>query len=304
MLEPYQLKLNRSLNLTQTYAVVACPRPTTTCAQVRAPRPRAATRSSATWSPPPMRLRKRVEADFALTNSLGIRADFESGALNLEQMYNVFPFENTITTMFLSGVEVQEMLDFVAARSSERGCRTQAQVVRHLLRHGLRHAQRGLHRAARLSRAPARRTSCSAITAARPTAPSTRDKCRPLDPYAIYRVAVNDYIANGGSGFAVLKRNTTKFNTGISLRDALIDYVRKSPNRCNPTDYNNIVGVNCRDEKGVLGDCTAECCCHDAESGERRVRHRVQGLPGLPGQPALARGLRLLGHRLPRPRHG
>src|SRR5690348_3220920 len=75
-----------------------------------------------------MRLRKRVEADFALTNSLGIRADFESGPLNLEQMYNVFPFDNTITTMFLSGNETQQMLDFVAARSSERGCRSQAQV--------------------------------------------------------------------------------------------------------------------------------------------------------------------------------
>ena len=51
-------------------------------------------------------------------------------------------------------------------------------------------------------------------------------------PFGQYRVAVNDYIASGGSGFAVLKRNTTKFNTGISLRDALIDYIRTLPNRC------------------------------------------------------------------------
>ena len=60
-----------------------------------------------------MRLRKRVEADFALTNSLGIRADFESGPLNLEEMYNVFPFENTIVVMFLSGVEIEETLEMV-----------------------------------------------------------------------------------------------------------------------------------------------------------------------------------------------
>src|SRR6185369_4917043 len=76
-----------------------------------------------------MRLRREAEADFALTNSLGIRADFESGPLTLESMYNVFPFENSITTMFLSGQEVQQMLDFVAARSAERGCRTQSQVA-------------------------------------------------------------------------------------------------------------------------------------------------------------------------------
>ena len=43
---------------------------------------------------------------------------------------------------------------------------------------------------------------------------------------------MNDYIAAGGSGFLVLKRNTTKFNTGISLRDALIDYLRLLPSRC------------------------------------------------------------------------
>ena len=76
-----------------------------------------------------MQIRTGVEADFALTNSLGIRADFEAGPLTIEQMFNVFPFENSITVMFLSGSEVQEMLDFVARRSASRGCRTQAQVA-------------------------------------------------------------------------------------------------------------------------------------------------------------------------------
>jgi 2',3'-cyclic-nucleotide 2'-phosphodiesterase (5'-nucleotidase family) len=47
----------------------------------------------------------------------------------IEQMFNVFPFENTIVVMYLSGVEVQDTLDFVARRSAERGCRSQAQVA-------------------------------------------------------------------------------------------------------------------------------------------------------------------------------
>ena len=33
-------------------------------------------------------------------------------------------------------------------------------------------------------------------------------------------------IAGGGSGFRVLQRNTTQFDTGIQQRDALIDYIR------------------------------------------------------------------------------
>src|SRR5262249_23843094 len=86
-------------------------------------------------------------------------------------------------------------------------------------------------------------------------------------PYGEYRVAVNDYIANGGSGFSVLKRNTTKFNTGISLRDALIDFIRTLPNRCDPAQYSNVVGVQCKDTDGQVFDCTQGCCCHDEESG-------------------------------------
>jgi hypothetical protein len=42
-------------------------------------------------------------------------------------------------------------------------------------------------------------------------------------------VAVNDYIAAGGSGFTVLKRNTSKFDTKISLRAGLKDFVRGLP---------------------------------------------------------------------------
>ena len=261
MLEPYQLKMNAFLNLNQVYAVVPCsvndagncPKTqrndnnggdsqlgnlvATRCSCARASRP--TTR---------------------VTNSLGIRADFESGPLNLEEMYNVFPFDNTITTMELSGDETQQMLDFVAARSSERGCRTQAQVSGIYMRPRLRQRRRRLQHAPRLPRRPAPRTSTSAITAACPTGTFNGTSCTPLNPYGEYRVAVNDYIAAGGSGFSVLQRNTTKFNTGISLRDALVDYIRTLPNRCtDPTMYTNVVGVNCKDKQAETYDCTTVC---------------------------------------------
>ena len=46
----------------------------------------------------------------------------------------------------------------------------------------------------------------------------------PLDPGFFYKVATNNYIAGGGSGFTMLKRNTTQFDTGVAMRDALIDF--------------------------------------------------------------------------------
>ena len=50
-----------------------------------------------------------------------------------------------------------------------------------------------------------------------------------INPFASYRMATNDYIAKGGSGFDVLKRNTTKIITGISIRDALVEYLMQFP---------------------------------------------------------------------------
>jgi hypothetical protein len=74
--------------------------------------------------------------------------------------------------------------------------------------------------------------------------------CKPLDCFASYKIAVNDFISVGGSGFVVLKRNTTRFNTGISLRSALADYIRmlgEDPRyRCDGNDprWANIKGIS------------------------------------------------------------
>ena len=46
------------------------------------------------------------------------RDNLPPGPITAEMLFNVFPFENTITTLYLSGAEVQEMFDFIARRSS------------------------------------------------------------------------------------------------------------------------------------------------------------------------------------------
>ena len=84
-------------------------------------------------------------------------------------------------------------------------------------------------------------------------------------------MAVNDYIAQGGSGFSVLKRNTTKFNTGISLRDGLVDYIRSLPVRCDPAQYTNVVGTTCKDAQGETFDCSTTCCCHSTDPNADQV---------------------------------
>ncbi len=180
-----------------------------------------------------MQLTDGVEAEFAITNSLGIRADFERGPLTVEQMYNVFPFENSITVMYLSGAEVLETLDFIARRSAGRGCRTQAQVsgiAFDMVCNGVcgPNGERGS-----CAKNVVIGDDCrfdAGMNKVNPDGPVNPSKCAPLVKTSLYRVAVNDYIAGGGSGFEVLKRNTSKQDTGISLRDALRVYLnQRSP---------------------------------------------------------------------------
>src|SRR5690606_5147519 len=75
-----------------------------------------------------MRKRRGVEAEFAVTNTLGIRDNMYAGPVTLEGMFNIFPFENTITTMYLSGDEVQQLFNFMTERSAGRGCQSQGQI--------------------------------------------------------------------------------------------------------------------------------------------------------------------------------
>jgi 5'-nucleotidase len=261
-----------------------------------------------------MRRRRGVESDFSLTNTLGVRADFVPGPVNMEQMFNVFPFENTITTLNLSGAEVQELFDFVADRSASRGSSTQAQIAgaavvldtgtvcplahrqsdgscavepRPLAQRILigdaspppsdacrllqkrfdecseRVARSGCdddvcldsicEREARQEVAgcsddfePQYRTDpCADDAECQARSPRQRcflpagkergrcytavvDNFELLDPYGAYKLATNDYIARGGSGFRVLGRNTSQQNLGIPLRDVLVDYIKSA----------------------------------------------------------------------------
>ena len=142
-----------------------------------------------------MRFYPGVETEIALTNTLGIRADIPAGDITIDALFNSMPFDNTITTMFLSGREVQELLDFVSNRSTDRGCSSQAQVA------GIEFTM-----------------VCNPDS---PRAADIKINGIPLDPDGTYELATNNYIAHGGSGFEVLERNTTQVDTGISIRDVV-----------------------------------------------------------------------------------
>jgi len=222
-----------------------------------------------------MQLQEGVEAEFAITNSLGIRADFEHGPLTIEQMFNVFPFENSITVMYLSGQEVQDTLDFVARKSASRGCRTQAQVSG-IAFDMVCSGDCGTYPDG--SKIPACAKNISIGDNCRigddnvlhADGPINPHKCAPLKTSSLYRVAVNDYIAAGGSGFEVLKRNSSKQDTGISLRDGLRVFLN-TRTKC-PSDQVDMTDTQVPQRKIVDRFGQISCLTSDIEKHDGRIR--------------------------------
>ncbi len=176
-----------------------------------------------------MQYRSGIETDFGMTNSLGIRTDIQGPAdgqelheVTVEELYNVLPFDNTITTMFLSGTEVQELFDYVTRRSTGRGCSSQVQIssARFVMNCGTEQAEQitigGSWTACERDDVQAPDQDCNF-----PEICSAGRCGRPVYPSESYELATNNYIAGGGSGFFVLENNTTQIDSGISMRDAV-----------------------------------------------------------------------------------
>lgn len=182
-----------------------------------------------------MRKRERIETDFALTNSLGIRADLDKGTVTVGKMYETFPFENSITTMYLSGPEIHSLFNYAAARSAAYGCKTQIQIS-------------GAKTVLDCTRGQVKELSINGIDVVK--------DYKLVAPYLIFSMATNDYIAEGGSGFDILEQNTTKTDTSISLRDVVIDYIESSNCMYSPTEPGDCgTSVPCLEKNEEANTC-------------------------------------------------
>ena len=257
MLEPYHRVLDRAADLDILVGF------TPTGAKRTAPQggdsPLGNLIATAMW------LRLGVQTDFSLTNTTGIRTDLNPGPITIEEMYNIFPFDNTITKMQLSGFEVQELFDFVARRSSSRSCVSQAQIAGARVVLNCAGCTRpdaatpcntdadcgigsdGCNLATHLCDIPACAEQVYVGESTRNNVPvacqsdqdcpgQTQGSCdterthscwSAIEPTNLYELATSNYLAGGGSGFRVLQRNTTQFDTLIQQRDALVDYLRQ-----------------------------------------------------------------------------
>jgi len=99
-------------------------------------------------------------------------------------------------------------------------------------------------------------------------------RCRELlNPNGSYELATNDYIAAGGSGFDVLERNSTRFDTGIPIRDGFAEYIGRQVT-CEGQARGRVEDDQCEE----LADCSPLRECLEAfEARKLRACRELEG---------------------------
>ena len=136
------------------------------------------------------------EIDFAFHNGGNIRTELPRGQLTREHILNVLPFENILHVVSLRGSEIIELFNFIATIPQGNGGFPQfSSEVRFTLD------------------VPNRTVRNLTIGGA------------PVDPNRIYRFVTNDFILEGGDGYAVLTRAHNRLDTSLLLSYVVIEYI-------------------------------------------------------------------------------
>lgn len=144
--------------------------------------------------------------DIAFQNGGGIRADIDEGEVTMGEVLTVLPFGNLIATFELSGADVWAALENGVSQV-EDGAGRFAQVG------GLRYTWDG-------SQEPGSRiVSVDVLN-------KETGEYEPIDLEKIYYCAANDYMRNGGDGYAVFAENSINpYDYGTPLDVAVADYI-------------------------------------------------------------------------------
>jgi 2',3'-cyclic-nucleotide 2'-phosphodiesterase/3'-nucleotidase len=129
--------------------------------------------------------------DIALQNPGGIRTELDAGPITVGDIYQIMPFDNRIATVELTGAQVREVLENGVSPS------TCIQVS------GIKLAfDPARPRGKRILEA---RTSDGAL----------------LDAARTYKVAANDFMAQGGDGFTTFAQGKDLTVTGLLVREVM-----------------------------------------------------------------------------------
>lgn len=149
-------------------------------------------------------LREMMRADVALLNGGAIRADLRAGAPSYGDVYEMFPFDNTVATLTLTGEELWRLVDHIYGT-----------------------ARQGVYQVSGLRLELARCPGPGRLK--RLSLPDGR----PVRPAQRYRVVMTDFLARGGNGLGPVlatfpgEHIDLGDDQELGLRDALIAFWQK-----------------------------------------------------------------------------
>ncbi len=150
-------------------------------------------------------------ADIALQNAGGVRVDVAAGDITVRHIYTLLPFKNTLVRLRMTGAQIKAALEdgvgFVLAAAGNTGAYPYTAGLRFEVDLNQPTGQR-------VSNLQVRLASGSWVA---------------LDMNATYRVVTNDFLANGGDGYATLKTVTgdRREDTFLDYADSFLQYVKE-----------------------------------------------------------------------------
>lgn len=129
--------------------------------------------------------------DLAVMNVNGHRANMPEGKVTVGNLYEIYSFDNAITFLELKGTDLNKIFDSYA-RMGGYGVSSDVKLV-------------------------IKDRKVQSVTV----------DGKPIDPNKTYSITTLDYLAEGNNGMDAFRNAIKTTNTGFTLRDMMIDYVKE-----------------------------------------------------------------------------
>lgn len=172
------------------------------------------------------------EVDGAITNGGGIRASVSAGSITMDNLYTVFPYENYVTVVTVTGNELLEILEASAcALPDAAGAFAQVSGIEYTVDTTVPYENGAMY--------PDSTYYAPAKAGSRVTINSIGGK--KFNPGTEYTIASSNYLTDGGDTYYVFSQAYARKGrtTGILMSDSLINYLKTECLGVIGTDYEN-----------------------------------------------------------------
>jgi 2',3'-cyclic-nucleotide 2'-phosphodiesterase (5'-nucleotidase family) len=136
------------------------------------------------------------KVDISVVNLGGLRTVVTAGDITVGKVFELMPFDNELVIVWLKGDKLNELLQYFAGMGGQGVSGLRMEID----------DRKAIH-----------------ITVGG----------KPLDMDKLYSIATNDYLAEGNDQMIQLAQNVKRVNTGIRVRDMLLDYIKKETTKGN-----------------------------------------------------------------------